>query len=383
MQKYGKIILAVITAVTAVFAFSHTDAVMGMSIDTVICFNEMPPQNTVYKMIADAVFAYDIVNEDADEKMSLAQREEYEEIIDFEIPGIDIIEKTTKAQESVTETATEPEKEEVVQSIVPVSGSILEAASKLYPIENLYDYNFALKNFFVVPKVTTLRKEVLDLKKINSIDLTIEKDSEKPQILIFHTHSQESFADYEANHKTIVDAGTYLTNLLRGYGYNVIHLTDSFDMVSGKLDRGRAYNYANEKVSAVLKEYPSIQVVIDLHRDGVPEGKRLVTEINNKKTAQIMLFNGISYSNEVGDIEYLYNPYITENLAMTYKMCLLSKVLYPDYVRCIYIQSYRYCLHHRARSMLIEAGAQTNTYEEVYNAMEPLAVMLDRLLRSS
>ena len=85
MQKYGKIILAVITAVTAVFAFSHTDAVMGMSIDTVICFNEMPPQNTVYKMIADAVFAYDIVNEDADEKMSLAQREEYEEIIDFEI----------------------------------------------------------------------------------------------------------------------------------------------------------------------------------------------------------------------------------------------------------------------------------------------------------
>lgn len=355
------------------------DAVVAMGIDSIVSIRNMPPDNPLYKMITDTVFAYDVVDEKMDERMSLAEREEYEEIMEFDIPGIDVIEHKTEAEvEQATETPTE-----AIPISAPGKGSILQTATQIYPLENLYDYNFAIKHFYVIPQFTTLRKEVFDLNKINAMDLSIEKDSSKPQILIFHTHSQEAFADYATNHKTIVDAGTYLSNLLTSYGYNVIHLTDQFDMATGKLDREKAYNYANDKIDEVLKKYPSIEVVIDLHRDGVAADKRLVTEINNKKTAKIMLFNGISYSNEMGNLTYLPNPYVTENLAMTYKMCLLSKVLYPDYVRCIYIQSYRYCLHHRARSMLIEAGAQTNTFEEIYNAMEPLAYMLDRLLKSS
>ncbi len=143
------------------------------------------------------------------------------------------------------------------------------------------------------------------------------------------------------------------------------------------MDRSEAYTYANTKLDEVLAQNPSIQVVIDLHRDGVDASKHLVTEIDGKQTARIMLFNGISYTKEQGEIDYLPNPYITENLAMTYKMFLLGKINYPDLFRCIYISGYRYCLHHVPRSMLIEAGAQTNTYEEVYNAMEPLARLID------
>ena len=297
-------------------------------------------------------------------------------------------EKSEQAEETETETGTEIETDNELAENEQNGGSmepewdndskVLEAAAGIIPKEKLMDYNYVLNNFYVVPSVTSLRPQVLDLDKISQVDLRIEKDSTVPQILIFHTHSQEKFADSEENGMSIVNVGDRLVSLLQEqYGYNVIHLTDEFDMAGGALDRSEAYTYANTKLDEVLAQNPSIQVVIDLHRDGVDASKHLVTGIDGKQTARIMLFNGISYTKEQGEIDYLPNPYITENLAMTYKMFLLGKINYPDLFRCIYISGYRYCLHHVPRSMLIEAGAQTNTYEEVYNAMEPLARLID------
>lgn len=290
-------------------------------------------------------------------------------------------EKKEMAEEPETETGTESENgNELAETELNGDGmdKVLEAAAGIIPKEKLMDYNYVLNNFYVVPSVTSLRPQVLDLDKISQVDLRIEKDSTVPQILVFHTHSQEKFADSEENGMSIVNVGDRLVSLLQEqYGYNVIHLTDEFDMAGGVLDRSEAYTYANTKLDEVLAQNPSIQVVIDLHRDGVDASKHLVTEIDGKQTARIMLFNGISYTKEQGEIDYLPNPYITENLAMTYKMFLLGKINYPDLFRCIYISGYRYCLHHVPRSMLIEAGAQTNTYEEVYNAMEPLARLID------
>lgn len=297
-------------------------------------------------------------------------------------------EKSEQAEETETETGTESETGNELAENEQNGGSmepewdndskVLEAAAGIIPKEKLMDYNYVLNNFYVVPSVTSLRPQVLDLDKISQADLRIEKDSTVPQILIFHTHSQEKFADSEENGMSIVNVGDRLVSLLQEqYGYNVIHLTDEFDMAGGVLDRSEAYTYANTKLDEVLAQNPSIQVVIDLHRDGVDASKHLVTKIDGKQTARIMLFNGISYTKEQGEIDYLPNPYITENLAMTYKMFLLGKINYPDLFRCIYISGYRYCLHHVPRSMLIEAGAQTNTYEEVYNAMEPLARLID------
>ncbi len=297
-------------------------------------------------------------------------------------------EKKEMAEEPETETGTESENgneqaetEQNGDGMEPEwdkDSKVLEAAAGIIPKEKLMDYNYVLNNFYVVPSVTSLRPQVLDLDKISQVDLRIEKNSTVPQILVFHTHSQEKFADSEENGRSIVNVGDRLVSLLQEqYGYNVIHLTDEFDMAGGVLDRSEAYTYANTKLDEVLAQNPSIQVVIDLHRDGVDASKHLVTEIDGKQTARIMLFNGISYTKEQGEIDYLPNPYITENLAMTYKMFLLGKINYPDLFRCIYISGYRYCLHHVPRSMLIEAGAQTNTYEEVYNAMEPLARLID------
>ena len=98
-----------------------------------------------------------------------------------------------------------------------------------------------------------------------------------------------------------------------------MHETTSYDLIDGKIDRNKAYSLACAKISAILKENPSIEVVIDLHRDGI-EGEKLVTDIDGKKTAKIMFFNGLSYTNKNGKIGYLENPYINENLTFSLKL---------------------------------------------------------------
>ena len=79
-------------------------------------------------------------------------------------------------------------------------------------------------------------------------------------------------------------------------------------------------NMQGEAVEKILAENPTIEVVIDLHRDGVAEGTHLVTEINGKPTAKIMFFNGLSRSRTNGNIDYLPNPYIQDNLAFSLQM---------------------------------------------------------------
>ena len=102
-------------------------------------------------------------------------------------------------------------------------------------------------------------------------------------------------------------------------------------MKEGCLERSRAYNYAEPVIAAALEEHPSIQVVIDLHRDGVNGSKRLVTEINGKPTAQIMFFNGLSRTKESGELTSLPNPYQAENLAFSFQMEYEAKQYYPGF----------------------------------------------------
>lgn len=250
----------------------------------------------------------------------------------------------------------------------------------VYDRQDLNDYNFC-QQFYTVTSITSLTKEIFRPSEFLDKDMKITHDSSSPQILIFHTHSQEKFADSTDDDSTsILGVGDYLTELLIGKGYNVIHDRSVYDYVDGKLDRSKAYTYAEQGIESILESNPSIEVVIDLHRDGVADTTHLVTEVDGRQMAKIMFFNGISYSNVKGNINYLYNPYRDDNLAMSLQMHLIGEAYYPGFLRRNYINAYRYCLHERAKSMLIEAGAQTNTFEEVKNAMEPLADMLDKLL---
>ena len=246
----------------------------------------------------------------------------------------------------------------------------------------LADPQALLNRFFVVDPNTSVLPGEIDGSTLLGKDLTLPENAEGPQILIYHTHSQETFADSRPGERadTVIGLGDDLQELLeKQYGYEVLHITEAFDMKEGCLERSRAYNYAEPVIAAALEEHPSIQVVIDLHRDGVNGSKRLVTEINGKPTAQIMFFNGTSETPD-GPIEYLANPCRKENLAFSFQMKWNADQIYPGFTRTIYLKGLRYNLHLRPRSALIEVGAQTNTYEEAVNAMDPLAQLLDQVL---
>ena len=283
--------------------------------------------------------------------------------------------ETDKSQQDKTVTATQT---------VQASHSIQPAPRIDLSPQTLADYDYLMNQFFIVDSQTTTNADQLNAAELLGEDLTIQKDATKPQILLYHTHSQEAFADSRegAVEDTIIGVGNYLTELLtKNYGYQVIHVTEAFDMESGELDRSAAYDYAGTYLETILEENPSIEVVIDLHRDGVPENRHLVTEINGKPTAQIMFYNGLSYTIARGNLTYLPNPYIQDNLAFSFQMEYQAAQYYPDFYRGIYLAGYRYNLHLRPRSVLVEAGAQTNTVQEVKNAMEPFADILNRVLQ--
>jgi stage II sporulation protein P len=95
-----------------------------------------------------------------------------------------------------------------------------------------------------------------------------------------------------------------------------------------------------------------------------------------------MFYNGLSYTVNSGTLDYLPNPYIEENLAFSFQLEYQAALYYPELYRGIYLAGLRYNLHLRPRALLLEAGAQTNTVQEVKNAMEPFAQLLDQVLNS-
>ena len=243
----------------------------------------------------------------------------------------------------------------------------------------LADFDYLRQNFYTVDRTTTITGDQLNAEKMLSKDMHLAKNVDGPQILIYHTHSQEGYADSVPGDASmsVVGVGDYLTELLtQKYGFSVIHHTGQYDVG----DRDHAYAKAGPALEQILAENKSIEVVIDLHRDGVGNNTRLVTEQNGMPMAQIMFFNGLSRTTKTGDIEYLYNPYIADNLAISFQMQLKAAEYYPGFTRRIYLKGYRYNMHYCPKTLLIEVGAQTNTLAEAKNAMVPLADLLNKVL---
>lgn len=247
------------------------------------------------------------------------------------------------------------------------------------PREKLNDFDFLIHNFYQVDRTTTIDGNELNAQQMLAKDMKLQSGNENVQILIYHTHSQEGYADSapgDAN-SSVVALGERLTQLLtEQYGFRVLHHTGEYDVA----DRDNAYSYAGPALEQILAENPGIEVVIDLHRDGVPDNIHLVSEVNGKQTAQIMFFNGLSRTTKNGNIAYLANPNLADNLAFSFQLKLAAEEYYPGFSRATYLKGYRYNLHYRPKSLLVEVGAQTNTFEEAMNAMEPLADILHRVL---
>ena len=249
-------------------------------------------------------------------------------------------------------------------------------------MERLNDFEYLVSNFYTVDSVTYINPSELNASELLGKDLRIDLSTGGSKILIYHTHSQETFADSDNDPSTsIVGIGRYLTEILNNkYKISTMHHEGVYDLINGKLDRSEAYEFAKPEVEQILAENPSIEVVIDLHRDGVADTTHLVTEINGKPTAQIMFFNGLSRTRVNGDLAGMANPYLQDNLAFSLQMKIAAETKYPGFARRNYLRGYKYNMDLMPRMLLIEAGAQTNTVEEMRNAMEVLADLLNSVL---
>ena len=222
--------------------------------------------------------------------------------------------------------------------------------------------------------------EEINIDSLLAEDLSIKKDNAK--ILIIHSHPYEKYAlDLEGNQGSVIDVGNKLEEILEDkYDISVIHLSD--DNMTEAYNVTEAYKTIEARVKKVLKENPSIQVIIDIHRDGGV--KPTATMIKNKPTAKVNINNGLCIDAEVGTIgslkEYT-NPYIYENLSLSTQIKIRGDAMTPNLIEPITLLSNRYSLYMLPKSLMIDVGNNMDTLETAENAIESFSEILADVLK--
>lgn len=198
-------------------------------------------------------------------------------------------------------------------------------------------------------------------------------DTDQPQVLIVHTHTTESYMTYYAGyynnedvgrptdvHKNICAVGEVLANRLRSAGIGVIHDTTLYDYP----EYTGAYGRSRETVEEITEKYPSICLVIDLHRDAilrdsVTRVKPTVT-VDGQKAAQVMLVLG------AGDTADNPNPTWRENVRLGFRLASALAAIEPDLARPVSLTESNYNQHllPEGAMLLLEIGTDVNTFSE-------------------
>ena len=194
--------------------------------------------------------------------------------------------------------------------------------------------------------------------------------AEGPQVLIYHTHATESFepcdsAVYDTRHtwrstdneNNIVAVGDIIAEQLERHGISVLHDTTQHDYPS----YNGSYERSVKTMEKYLKQYPSIAVTLDIHRDAIQQGNTLikpVAAINGKKAAQLMIIAGC-------DDGSMNMPQWRHNLRFAAGIQNEMESLYPGLTRPVFFCYRRYNMHMTTGSLLIEFGSHGNTLEEV------------------
>lgn len=238
-----------------------------------------------------------------------------------------------------------------------------------------------------VKNVTSISNEDLLDESYKNPDFTIDLNSNEPQVLIMHTHTTESFEPFERtyydnsfnyrttdNSKNVVMIGDAITNELEKSGIKTIHNTTYHDYPSYT----GSYERSAVTVQNILNEYPSIKVVLDIHRDALSRDGNLLQptiEIDGKKSAQIMIISGC-------DDGTMNMPNYLKNFRFA---TLLQNQIYSDYgdfARPILFDYRKYNQDLTTGSLLIEVGTHGSTLEQVRYAGQLLGKSISKALIS-
>ncbi len=249
---------------------------------------------------------------------------------------------------------------------------------------NSFDEIF--RSTYVVDSRAGIADDMFNFEEFEKQDLTLTEpiDSE-PKVLIFHTHGNEQYKDSKDISEGVYLLGETLEKELEEkYGISTVHIEKRYDIVDGKTQILGAYERMEPDVQAMLKKYPSIEVCIDIHRDGLPDDMKQVVKINGDAYAPLMFVNGLSSFNNKGTVEKLTdldNPNLKTNLAFSYRLKQATNTKYNGLFKDIYLNAYRYSLHMKPKSILLEVGAQNNTVDESVRSTKKFAEILAGVLK--
>lgn len=223
----------------------------------------------------------------------------------------------------------------------------------------------------------------LNVNEFLKMKLPVKIETSSPQVLILHTHTTESYmlADRDfytatdATHsneesKNMIAVGAVFAKKLEAAKIKTIHskVIHDYPSYSGSYDKSA------ETINKVLKENPSIKVVIDLHRDSIADGKggkiKPVTQIGGKKAAQVMLVLGNNFDSW------------KNNFALAVKFHQTMQVMYPGLARPISLYNKKYNQNLSNGAFILEVGTDANTLEEALFASELSANALVSLLNT-
>ena len=282
----------------------------------------------------------------------------------------------TEAPASVN--TSEPPAEESWETPADVArkeASFLEGAHNLSPRGSVRETFFTTQGVtdtvenVRIKNVTGTRKP--DFASLLASPLTFSvPPNGAPTVLIFHTHTSEaylpaftgSFYSKEATRSSdpdenVVRVGRRLARTLERRGIGVLHDETVYDEVYTG-----AYAKSREKVLEYLKAYPSLQVVLDVHRDAVYETETLAlkptAEIEGRKTAQIMIITGAPEEGEEG-----YETW-EQNLSFALHLQHKAETLSPGLMRPVFFCPRRYNMDVTPAALLLEVGSDVNTLAE-------------------
>lgn len=242
--------------------------------------------------------------------------------------------------------------------------------------------------------------ENVQVKNASSTDIDIESelnaelgfsidDTDEPQVLIYHTHTCESFLTYDTGYyyetfyprttdstQNVCAVGEEIANVLNANGIVTIHDTTLHDSPS----YNGAYDRSLETINSYLEKYPSIKVVLDIHRDGIgtdTEKSKPIFTVDGKKAAQIMILAGYEYDSSLDFDDWEYNLRFALQIQNT------AESMYPGMARPLYFNDFMYNMNVNTGSLLIEIGSDSNTLEEVRYSGYLLGNVLSEVLKNN
>ncbi len=290
------------------------------------------------------------------------------------------IEETEPYTQSVASTDDEPPK--------PVGPVDLHEDEAHFPVitSQYGESGVSCSNFYIKDSVG----EDTDFETLLKLPLGFEmENTNEPQVLIFHTHTTESYLEYDEGYyhesfyprnqdssKNMVSVGEMLAESLRQQGIGVIHATEVHDYP----EYTGAYDRSWETITKYVEEYPSIKVVLDIHRDSIAGdgGSKFkpTFEVNGQKAAQIMIMAGYDPMNEMGFPDWEYN------LRFALKLQHYAEDMYPGMTRPLYFGYFAYNMPISRGSLLIEVGTDVNTVYEAQYTGKLLGNVLAKVLQS-